>query len=141
MKTEIIERRGKPFAVVPLQTFEKLVHDSEMLVDIRANDAAKARDEETFPAEVAGRLVRGENPIRVFREHRGLTQQKLAKAVGIARPYLTELESGKKQASMAVMRTIAKALGVGLDDVAGYSVFDFLQGVGLRPIPTTVWVQ
>jgi hypothetical protein len=36
MKTQIIERKGKRFAVVPLKAFEQLVHDAEMLDDIAA---------------------------------------------------------------------------------------------------------
>jgi DNA-binding XRE family transcriptional regulator len=119
MKTEIIERRGKRFAVVPLKDFERLRHDAEMLDDIHAYDAAKSRKEEAFPAEVADRLVDGENPIRVFRQYRGLTQQELAKAANIARPYLAELESGKKVGSVSVLKRIVAALELDLDDIAG----------------------
>jgi len=119
MKTEIIERKGRRFAVVPLTDFEQLVDNTEMLEDIRAYDAAKARKEEAFPAEVAHRLVAGENPIRVFREHRSLTQKQLAKTAKIARPYLAEIETGKKQGSVEVLRRIARALKLELDDIAG----------------------
>ena len=42
---------------------------------IVAYDAVKARiargEEEIFPAEVANRIIDGENKIRVLREHRG----------------------------------------------------------------------
>jgi hypothetical protein len=34
MKTEIIERKGRRFAVVPLKDFEQLKRDAEMLDDI-----------------------------------------------------------------------------------------------------------
>ena len=34
MKTKIIERGGKKFAMVPLKDFELLKHDAEMLSDI-----------------------------------------------------------------------------------------------------------
>ena len=118
MKTEIIERKGRRFAVVPLKDFEQLQHDAEMLEDIRAYDSAKAAKEETFPAEVAQRLVDGESPIRVFREHRGLTQAQLAKTAKIARAYLAELESGRKHGSVAVLKAVAAALNVELDDIA-----------------------
>lgn len=119
MKTEIIERKGRRFAVVPLKEFEQLVHDAEMLEDIRAYDAAKARKDEAFPAEVAKRLINGENPIRVFREHRGLTQEQLARAAKIARPYLTEIETGKKTGAVSVLKAIAECLRVELNDIAG----------------------
>jgi len=92
---------------------------AEMAEDIRAYDAAKTRNEEAFPGTVADRLAAGENPIRVFREHRGLTQESLAKAAQIAQPYLAEIESGKKNGSAAVLRRIAMALGLELDDIAG----------------------
>lgn len=119
MKTEIIEHKGKRFALVPLKEFEQMRHDVEMLDDIRAYDAAKSRKEEAFPSDVADRIIDGESPILVFREHRGLTQEALAKSAKIARPYLAELESGKKQGSVTVLRTIAKLLKVDLDDIAG----------------------
>ncbi|HEY4311616.1 MAG TPA: helix-turn-helix transcriptional regulator [Pirellulales bacterium] len=117
MKTEIIERKGKQFAVVPLKEFERLVHDADMLEDIAGYDEAKARKDEMFPSEVADRLVDGESPIRVFREYRKLTQEQLAKAAGIARAYLTELEGGKKQGSVTVLKKIADALKLELDDI------------------------
>jgi DNA-binding XRE family transcriptional regulator len=119
MKTEIIERKGKRFAVVPLKAFEQLKHDAEMLGDIRAYDAAKSRKEESFPSDVADRMIDGESPILVFREYRGLTQDALAKAARISRPYLAELESGRKEGSIGVLRTIARLLKVELDDIAG----------------------
>ena len=119
MKTEIIEKKGRRFAVVPLKDLEQLKHDAEMLDDIRAYDAAKTRKEEAFPSDVARRLVAGESPIRVFREHRGLTQEQLAKAAKIARPYLAEIEARRKEGSVSVLRAIADALKLDLDDIAG----------------------
>jgi DNA-binding XRE family transcriptional regulator len=119
MKTQIIEKKGRRFAVVPLKDFEQLKHDAEMLDDIRAYDAAKARKEESFPSEVAGRLIAGESPIRVFREHRGLTQEQLARSAKIARAYLAQIESGRKEGSVSVLRAIAAALKLDLDDIAG----------------------
>jgi DNA-binding XRE family transcriptional regulator len=117
MKTEIIKRNGKPFVVVPLKDYEHLLHNAEMFDDIRAYDAAKAKKEESFPAAVAERLAAGEHPIRVFRNYRELTQQALAKKIKIARPYLAEIESGRKQGSVDVLKSIAKALKIELDDI------------------------
>jgi DNA-binding XRE family transcriptional regulator len=119
MKTEIIEKKGQRYAVVPLKDFEQLKHDARMLDDIRAYDAAKTRKEEAFPSDVARQLVAGKNPIRVFRDYRGLTQEQLAKSAKIARPYLAELEAGRKEGSVSVLRAIAAALKLDLDDIAG----------------------
>ena len=63
--------------------YEQLLEDSEMLADIKAYDEAKARNEEFFPATVVQRItIDGENPLKVWREYRGLTQEQLATAVG-----------------------------------------------------------
>jgi DNA-binding XRE family transcriptional regulator len=118
MKTKIIEKNGHRFALVPLRNFQQLQHDAQMLDDIRAYDAAKTRKEEAFPSDVAHRLVAGENPIRVFRHYRRLTQAQLAKSAKIARAYLAQLESGKKQGSVSVLKAIAAALKLDLDDIA-----------------------
>jgi transcriptional regulator with XRE-family HTH domain len=59
----------------------------------------------------------GAHPIRVWRQHRGLTQQQLAKAAGISVPYLSQIESGKRQGSAEVLAAIAKELGLSLDDI------------------------
>jgi DNA-binding XRE family transcriptional regulator len=117
MKTQVIEKKGRQFAVVPLDEFEQLVQDAETLRDIRAYDAAKSRREEAFPSEVAKRLVSGESPIRVFRDYRGLTQEKLAKSAKIARPYLAEIEAGRKEGSVTVLKAIAKVLKLELADI------------------------
>jgi DNA-binding XRE family transcriptional regulator len=92
--------------------------ETETLDDIRAYDAAKSRNEEMFPSEIVDRLVAGESPIRVFREYRGLTQEQ-ATAAKIARAYLAEIESGRKQGSVAVLKAVAIALKLDLDDIAG----------------------
>jgi len=92
--------------------------DAEMLDDVRAYDAAKARNEETFPSEVVKRLVARESPIRVFREHRGMTQGQLATSAKIARAYLAEIEASRKQGSISGLGAIAAALKLDLDDIA-----------------------
>lgn len=80
-------------------------------------DIAAGRDE-LVPAEFANRLIAGENPVRVYRALRGLSARDLAQRVGISAPYLSEIESGKKDGSLSAMRRIADALNVDLDDLA-----------------------
>jgi transcriptional regulator with XRE-family HTH domain len=63
-------------------------------------------------------LRQGENRVRVFRDCRGLTQERLAKSVKIAPPYPAEIEAGRKQGSIAVLKAIAAALKLDLDDIA-----------------------
>jgi transcriptional regulator with XRE-family HTH domain len=53
----------------------------------------------------------GEN-IRYFREQIGMTQMALARAVGVAPPYVSQLEAGVRDPSLSVARKVAAALGV-----------------------------
>ncbi len=86
--------------------------------DVAAYDAAKARREESFPSEIADRLIAGENPIKIFREYRGLTQRQLARAAATTAPYVSQIETGRRVGSVKLLHRLADALDVGLDDLA-----------------------
>jgi DNA-binding XRE family transcriptional regulator len=121
-EVQIILREGKPeYAVLPYEEYVQLVEQAELLEDIRDYDVLKAAldrgEEEVVPAEVVNALLEGENPVRVWREHRGLTQQELADAAGISKPYLSQIETGKRTGSAEVLGALARALGVGLEDL------------------------
>ena len=73
--------------------------------------------EELIPSQVVYALLDGENPIRVWREFRALTQQQLAGKAGISKPYLSQLESGKRRGTTEVLKRIAEALDVSLEDL------------------------
>ena len=86
-----------------------------MLKDVRDFREAKAVDEETFPDEVINRLILNEeNPIKVYREYRSLTQKQLAAKIGIQRGYLAEIERGRKSGSVKTLKALAEALSVDL---------------------------
>lgn len=63
------------------------------------------------------RILAGENLVRVWREHRGLTVAGLAEKAGITQPYLSQIETGKREGTLATMKKIASALRVKLDDL------------------------
>lgn len=89
--------------------------DLERLREIDA-DLAAGRTE-TMPLDMALALCDGANPVRTWRKHRGLTARELAIAAGITPGYLSEIESGKKAGSLAVMGRIAGMLRVELGDL------------------------
>lgn len=95
-----------------------------MLIDeaniARANKIVRdiaAGDDEVVPAAIVRRLVAGENKVKVWRSHRGLSGRDLAAAAGVSAPFISEIESGKKDGSVSVMKKIADALKVDLDDL------------------------
>lgn len=107
------------FVVVPVADYERLKRAAEDAEDMRAGRAALGYDgPEPVPATVAHRIADGENPVRVWREHRGLKAIELARATGMSAPYLSEIETGKKDGTFRTMAAIAEVLGVSLDDLA-----------------------
>ena len=55
--------------------------------------------------------------IRNLRKERKWTQEQLAEKAEISVPYMTQIELGKKQASLETVENIAKALGVPIDEL------------------------
>lgn len=90
-------------------------HDRARLRQVEA-DLAAGRTEE-IPLDMAEALLEGANPVRTWRKYRGLTAGDLAAQVGISKAYLSEIESGKKPGSVAVLAQLAKALRLDMDDL------------------------
>ena len=101
--------------IMKADNYEALRDYIEDLEARRAFD--NTRDQESFPLEIADRLIDGENPIRVFRKYRGMTLNALARAAKLSKGYLSEIETGKKPGSVKALRRIADALGVDVDNL------------------------
>ncbi|MDL1911892.1 helix-turn-helix transcriptional regulator [Chloroflexi bacterium CFX6] len=119
---QIIERDGKPeWAVLPYEHYLQLAEQAELLEDIRDFDRISAAiergEEELIPAEVVYAILDGVNPVKVWREYRGLTQQQLADAAGISKPYLSQIETGRRKGTTEILSAIAKTLNISLDEI------------------------
>ena len=77
----------------------------------------EAGDEELIPSEVVNRLLDGEAPLKVWREHRQLSQAELARLSGVNRVQIIDIEAGRKTGSAATLRKLATALKVDIEDV------------------------
>jgi hypothetical protein len=107
--------------------YEALIERLEDLED--AIEVAKFRaDEQTRGIEavradclsgaLVNRLLTGEHPVRIWREHRGLTGSALAiKAGALPVSYLCEIEGRRRPGSVSAYRRLATALAVTLDDL------------------------
>lgn len=135
MKPQIIRKDGRPeYAVVPYDDFERLLADAEMLADLVAYDAAKKAlandDEELIPAAVVDRLIDGDNPIRVWRDFRGLTSAQLATACGVTAAAISQLEAGKRRPSVALLKKLAGTLRVDLEQLLADDDIEPVAGAG-----------
>jgi len=104
---------GETYVLVPEDEYEDLI-DSIAAERIMARVRA---GEETWPAELVYELFETDSRIRTYRNYRKMTVSDLAAAAGISQPYLSEIESGKKTGSVDVLKRIAAALKVDLDDI------------------------
>jgi hypothetical protein len=91
MNAQFIEIEGKQVVVIPADDYRVLLEKAEMLDDVAAYDRAKAAlasgDDELLPAVIVNAILDGENPVRVWRQHREMPQSQLAEAAGISQAY------------------------------------------------------
>jgi DNA-binding XRE family transcriptional regulator len=98
--TELLHIDGKPFVLVPMHEYRRLMNGGK--------DA-----EVDLPSEILDQITAAAiHPVKTIRKFRGLTQKDLAEAAGLSRPYLTEIETGKKTGSIAALKSLASALNV-----------------------------
>ncbi|WP_293551014.1 helix-turn-helix transcriptional regulator [Parvibaculum sp.] len=122
----IADAEGKTlFVVVPAEEYALLtqtVDAAREMLQVRSALSDRLVDrlggKDGVPARVAHRIADGENPVRVWRENRGLKAVALARAAGISPAYLSEIETGKKDGTFRTMASIARVLNVSLDDLA-----------------------
>ncbi|MGB8214648.1 MAG: helix-turn-helix transcriptional regulator [Anaerolineales bacterium] len=92
-----------------------------MMQDVQDFDNAKAAlergEDELIPSEVVYALLDGENPIKVWREYRGMSQHEAAENAGISIPYPSQLETNKRKGSLHILSAIAKVLKVSLESI------------------------
>jgi len=114
MNIQSIKLDGKDFVILSREDYEDII-------DIAEANAVMSRirsgEEETVPSHVVDALIDGENPVRVWRKHRGMTARELAKQTDLSAAYISEIETGKKDGSISAIKKIASVLNVDLDDI------------------------
>ena len=115
---------GEELVILSRTDYDALLRQAELAEDLEDLQAVRtyearlaAGEEELIPAEFVNRLIDGESPIRVWRDFRGLSGRDLAAACDMSAAYLSEIETGKKEGSLPVLKTIAKALKLDLEDL------------------------
>jgi len=99
--------------VVPMDLWERiraLAEDAEDIADLERFE--REDDGLRYPSPVAVTIVEGMHPLRAWREYRGLTLQALAALVGVSKPYLCQIERGKRAGTTATLQRLATALAV-----------------------------
>lgn len=100
MNVQVITRDGAPeYAVLPWDEYQALLNAAGRPAAPPA--AAKAAGESPQFSELAA-----------LREKQGLSQEALARSVGISPAYIALIESGERDPDAAIRRALARALGL-----------------------------
>jgi hypothetical protein len=117
---------GERLAVLPAEDYEALVDAAADELtpeeeDALAKEMRRLRAEDrgdALPAESFRRILAGESPVAVWREHRGLSPEELAEKADLSPTAVLKAETSLEAAPAATLRAIARALGIALDDLA-----------------------
>jgi DNA-binding XRE family transcriptional regulator len=125
MKPQFIKTEGEELVVLPRRDYEALVkrakkvsNEGEKIARIvkKSDEALAAGDEVELPSKVAEAIARGENPLRVIREWRGMTQMYLGETkTDVGQSTISALESGSRRGTTAVWKQLARVLEVPMD--------------------------
>lgn len=124
MNIQTIDRDGKPeYVVLPWAEYQALVEAAQDAIDGELINAVRQKlatgEDEMIPSKVVDALLEGANPVKVWRDYRGMTQEVLANQVGISKAYLSQIETGKRIGAVKTLQSIARLLGVTVDDLQG----------------------
>lgn len=114
MNIQTLTIEGKDFVVLSREDYEDMLDVAEAC-KIKAR--IESGEEELVPSNVVDALLRGENPVRVWRTHRGLNARELAQKAELSAAYISEIETGKKDGSVSALKRIASVLDTDLDDL------------------------
>ena len=111
--------RDRLTALIGAELVVMTPEDLAVLIEDAAATAAyhRTRDQQRVPMGVVDRLIARENPIRVWREHRGHSLRQLAERAGVGIGYLSQIENGERKGTVGTLKKIAAALDVDLDDL------------------------
>jgi DNA-binding XRE family transcriptional regulator len=120
MRAQLLKKDGKPeFAVLPIMEYRNLIKRLEDLEDARDIREYRSNPGESFPPVIVNRLMDGVNPLKVFREHRGITLESLGAVCGVSAAALSQIENGKREPSVGLLKKLSEALQVDVDILIG----------------------
>lgn len=101
MQYDLLHIQGKPFVLVPLHDYRGMSGEKQGY---------------DLPSDILDALAAGqESPVKILRKHFQLTQTELSHISGVSRPYIAEIETGKKDGSLRALKSLAKAMNVSVN--------------------------
>ncbi len=113
MSIQTITQDGIERILMDRDDYEALVDARDAAVAMRdiAHGAPTLRDDEVDA------YLAAPTPLAFWRKRAGKTQAGLAAEADITQPFLAQIETGKRDGTVAVLARLAKALGLRVDDL------------------------
>lgn len=108
---------GEELVVLPRAEYEALIKaadedaDDVAIYDARKAELLAGRDG-ALPEAVSRLLLKSNSRLKAIRLWRKMSQVELAKLVGVGQGYLSDIETGRRQGSQEVLKSLAERLNV-----------------------------
>lgn len=121
----ILTPAGERLAIMPAEDYESLLaraaREDDDAADLARIDEVLADVAKTgshaLPLDAVKRILTGESPVRVWRENRGMSRKDLAEKAGVKPNYISMIEGGDRTGSPAILKRVATALGVDMEEL------------------------
>ena len=108
---------GDEMVVIPRADYDALIDAADEASDLALMKSR--RGEPTMSHDLVMAVLTGNMRLmEAWRKQRGMTQAQLAAKVNVRPATISDIESGKSHGRFDIMQRVARALGVGLDDLA-----------------------
>jgi len=113
LNPQIIYKNHVPtFVVLPFKEYSAAM---EMIEDYLINEEIERQKKaggEIFPGDLIFSIVNGKNRIQAYREYRQLSVDALAQEAKIKKEHIEDIEAGRRDPSIKVLRALAQALNI-----------------------------
>jgi DNA-binding XRE family transcriptional regulator len=102
---------------IPIEDYARLMEAADDLADLQAVGDYKVDPKPGVHSEFVARMLAGESLLKLWREHRGYSQNELGKITGVNRIQIGDIEDRGKTGSVITLKKLANALNIQVDDL------------------------
>jgi len=108
---------GEELVLVSRADFERLQELFDAVSHRQTMEAIARGEQEVLTAEEVRQALSAPSPLAFWRRKRGLTEKTLSGLVAASQSYLADLEAGRRKGDPALIKRLAKALKVRMEDL------------------------
>ena len=113
----VVTPSGEELVLLSRTDFEAM----REMIDAAAHEATMAAvargEQEMLTTEETVAALAAPTPLAFWRVKRGLTQKQLSQNFGVSQSYVSDLEAGRRKGDAALVKRLAKALRLRMEDL------------------------